>query len=227
MGMVNLPDVAAKATEFDYTEAASAGAMFQRSALMTVAPSLKSLGFSPTFASAMFEGQTSMTEVPFDFMDTSRVIGMQQFFENCTSLQSVPLWDISTLTGNNLYKAFKNCSSLTSFPFIDWFQGVDNARETWMNCTSLVDFPANLFDDMAGIAVNDGFLNAWTNCALSVQSIENIFLSIQTLETKYPSDGRRISVDGGTNAPKSTWTQATIDAFDYFISKGWVIEYNP
>jgi hypothetical protein len=226
-GMVNLPDVSDLAWVFNYTNTSSCGAMFQRSALMTQAPSLKVRGFKPVYTSAMFEGQTSLTYVPLDFMDTSRVVSMQQFFENCTSLQSIPLWDISTLTENNLYKTFKGCTSLTSFPYVNWFQGMTNARSTWENCTSLVDFAPNVFDDMGELEVNAGFSDTWTNCALSVQSIENIFESIQTLEAKYPMDGRRISVDGGTNAPKSTWTQTTIDAFDYFISKGWIIEYNP
>ena len=97
MRMINLTDVIATATQFDYTDAESCGAMFQRSAALSTAPSLKPLGLKPIYASAMFEGQSSLTTVPIDFMDTSRVASIQQFFEDCTNLQSVPAWDISTL----------------------------------------------------------------------------------------------------------------------------------
>jgi len=91
-------------------------------------------------------------------------------------------------------------------------------RDTWRDCTSLTDFPANRFDSTTCTR----FLDAWTNCALTAQSIENILVSINTANT---SNGN-LGIGGGTNANTSTWTTAANNAYIALIGRGWTITQN-
>jgi hypothetical protein len=65
------------------------------------------------------------------------------------------------------------------------------------------------------------YLNAFNNCALTAQSIENILVSINTANT---SNGN-LSLQGGTNAAKTTWTANANTAYDALVARGWTITF--
>jgi hypothetical protein len=90
-------------------------------------------------------------------------------------------------------------------------------QNAWLNCTQLADFPPNLFDS----TIATRYLNAFSNCALTAASIENILVSINTANT---SNGT-LTLSGGTNATKSTWTTAANTAYDALIARGWTITF--
>ena len=76
---------------------------------------------------------------------------------------------------------------------------------------------------------NTGTLDAvafnftFNNCALSVQSMQNILVSMDT----NGASNVKADFEYGTNAGKSTWTEATNTAYNNLISKGWTISFNP
>ena len=159
---------------------------------------------------------TSLTSFPL--IDTSSGTNFTYTWYNCSNLTSFPLIDTSSGTG--FTAAWQNCSSLTSFPLIDTSSGT-NFFYAWNNCTSLTDFPANMFDT-TGTLVAIAFQNAWSNCALTAQSIENILVSLDT----NGASSITLDIDGGTNAAKTTWSAAAVTAYDNLIVKGWTISFN-
>ena len=73
-----------------------------------------------------------------------------------------------------------------------------------------------------GTLIPTAFLGAFTNCALTAASIENILTSLVT-------NGQstiQLSLNGGTNAGASTWTTAANTAYATLISRGWTISRN-
>jgi hypothetical protein len=146
---------------------------------------------------------------------------------NCSSLTSFPL--INTAAGTNFGLAWQGCSSLTAFPALDFDAAVGLAsdasntftgfRQAWQNCTSLADFPANRFDNTTCTR----YLDAFNGCALTAQSIENILVSINTANT---SNGN-LSLQGGTNAVKTSWTANANTAYDALVARGWTITFRP
>jgi hypothetical protein len=187
----------------------------------------------------------------FPLINTSAGTNFLSAWQTCTSLTSFPL--INTSAGTNFSSAWNGCSSLTSFPLIDTSAGTnfgrawggcanlttfpalnfDNAvglpsdssnsntgfRSAWNGCTSLADFPANLFDNTTCTR----YLDAFNGCALTAQSIENILVSINTANT---SNGN-LSLQGGTNAVKTTWTANANTAYDALVARGWTITFRP
>jgi len=71
-------------------------------------------------------------------------------------------------------------------------------------------------------ATTGNYNSAWTNCALSAQSIENIIVSIDTSGVNSGS----LSINGGTNAAYSTWSSAAQTALSNLQGKGWTVAYN-
>lgn len=65
-------------------------------------------------------------------------------------------------------------------------------------------------------------MDAFSNCALTAQSIENILVSINTANT---SNGV-LSLEGGTNAGASTWTANAVTAYNALVARGWTITRN-
>jgi hypothetical protein len=163
----------------------------------------------------------------FPLIDTSAGTNFTRTWRSCTSLTSFPL--INTAAGTNFSSAWSNCISLTSFPSLDFDAAVGLAsdastastgfRETWAGCTALADFPANLFDNTTCTR----YLDAFTNCALAATSIENILVSINTANT---SNGN-LSLNGGTNAVKTSWTANANTAYDALVARGWTITFRP
>jgi hypothetical protein len=79
-----------------------------------------------------------------------------------------------------------------------------------------------VFDSTGTLPSSSAFNQAWKNCALTAQSIENILTSLDT----NGASNITLHINGGTNAAKSTWSTAANDAYDNLITKGWTISYN-
>ena len=181
---------------------------------------------------------TNLTSFPL--IDTSNVTTLVGAWRFCSSLTSFPLIDTSKVQG------FDACwwgCSITSFPLIDTSQGVSftytwNSNDfttfpaldfssgkdfsnCWNGCGNLADFPANMFDT-TGTLVPSAFDQAFSFCALTAQSIENILVSLDT----NGATGITLRIDGGTNAAKTTWSAAAVTAYDNLIVKGWTISFN-
>ena len=119
-------------------------------------------------------------------------------------------------------------SKLTAFPALNFDSATGLAsdaantytglREAWLSCNALADFPANLFDNTTCTR----YLDAFTGCALTAASIENIIVSINAAGT---SNGN-LSLQGGTNAGASTWTAAAVTAYNALVARGWTITRN-
>ena len=144
-----------------------------------------------------FRGSNNMTTLTINESATANVTTFNYAWHYCTSLVSIPLLDLSSGTGFFCYSAWKWCYSLTTFP-------------------------PNMFDSIGSI-YNIGLVDAWKDCALTAQSIENILTSLDT----NGKSNRVTNVDGGTNAAKSTWTTAANTAYTNLINKGWTISHNP
>lgn len=160
-----------------------------------------------------FQAEANITSI--SVLDTSTITLFDNAFEACSSLTTFPQIDTSSAT--DFDNTWKDCTSLTEFPLLDT-SNVTTFANTWLRCTSMTTFPANMFDSCP----SNFFFNAFNNCALSAQSIENILVS---LDTAGVSSGL-LSVDGGSNAGKSTWSTAANDAYDNLIARSWAIFYN-
>tara|TARA_R100000005_G_C4924489_1_gene156262 strand:- start:297 stop:677 length:381 start_codon:yes stop_codon:yes gene_type:complete len=123
-------------------------------------------------------------------------------------------------SGTDFRGAWRACTLLTSFPSITPTSGTDFGG-AWFNCTSLSNYPANQFDT-TGTLTSGAFSVAFSNCALTAQSIENILTSLDT----NGSQNITLQIGGGTNAGKSTWSTAANTAYDNLITKGWTINFN-
>ena len=77
-----------------------------------------------------------------------------------------------------------------------------------------------MFDNTG--TITGGWVGAFTNCALTVQSIENILVSLDTNGLS----NNMLGIHGGSNAAKTTWTTAANTAYTNLINKGWTISYN-
>jgi hypothetical protein len=184
--------------------------------------------WSPTNLTDLYNGCTLLkNEALDDFPATSLITQYVRAFQSCSSLTSFPL--INTAAGTNFSEAWFGCSSLTAFPALDFDAAVGLASDasntftgfltTWFDCFALADFPANLFDSTTCTR----YLNAFANCALTAQSIENILVSINTANT---SNGN-LSLQGGTNAVKTSWTANANTAYDALVARGWTITFRP
>ena len=155
----------------------------------------------------------------FPLIDTSSVNAMASTWEKCRGLLNFPLIDTGLVT--TLKSAWQNCELLVSFPAISC-ASMTRCDSGWLACTSLTTFPANMFDT-TGTLASAAFNNAFKNCALTAQSIENILTSLDT----NGQSNIALDIDGGTNAGQSTWSTAANTAFSNLQTKGWTITYNP
>ena len=137
----------------------------------------------------------------------------------CTGLTSFPKLTSSEV-GNFSY-AWQICNNLATFPKLDFSKCVE-AYRTWKSCSSLTTVEANMFDTLAPTIAGYAFFEAFSDCALTAQSIENILVSLDTSG----KGNSELGVDGGTNAAKSTWTAAANTAYTNLIGKGWTITFN-
>jgi len=189
-------------------------------------------------ASFAWFGCSSLTSFPL--LDTSSVLSFQGTWWNCINLTSFP--EIDTSSGTNFQYTWKGCSDLTSFPSIDT-SSATLLTHTWSGCTSLTSFPVIDLSGGSSINISNAWsgctslttfpvldysnvlymFNTWLNCALSVQSIENILVALDTSGKSNVST----SVSGGTSAAKTTWSAAANTAYTNLINKGWTVAHNP
>ena len=167
------------------------------------------------FSSAWY-GCSSLTSFPL--IDTSSGTNFSSAWDGCSSLTSFPL--IDTSSGTDFSSAWRSCSSLTSFPLIDTSSGITFSG-AWSGCYSLTTFPANMFDTTGTLSSN-AFNNAWIDCALTAQSIENILTSLDI----NGASNITLSISGGSNAGYSTWSSTAQTALANLQGKGWTISYN-
>jgi len=165
---------------------------------------------------AAWQGCTGLTSFPL--IDTSSGTNFTIAWAACSGLSSFPL--IDTSSGTSFYAAWQGCSGLSSFPAIDFGNGTIFFRG-WNSCSGLSSFPANMFD-ATGTLSSNAFENAWSGCALTAQSIENILVSLDT----NGASNIALSIEGGTNASKTTWSTAANTAYTNLINKGWTISFN-
>jgi hypothetical protein len=183
--------------------------------------------------------------IDFGQIDFPKATNFSSSWRSCSSLLSFPLisvpngtnfsnaWrDCSSLTsfsqiqftkGNNFSSAWQGCSSLTSFPTVNFPSVVvgnrsnsnEAFRDTWRDCTSLSDFPPNVFDNCP----TRNYTNAFVNCALTQQSVDNILVSLVASNVTLGE----ISITGGTNAPPGP---TGIAARDTLLSRNWIVNVN-
>jgi hypothetical protein len=171
-----------------------------------------------TNLSDAWEGANNMTSFTCSFDATSSVTDFLRTWSRCSSLTSFAL--IDTSSGTMFNNAWNGCSGLSSFPQIDTSSGTNFFRG-WFQCFGLSSFPANMFDTTGTLSAN-AFKNAWSGCALTAQSIENILVSLDT----NGASNIALGIEGGTNAAKTTWSTAANTAYTNLINKGWTISFN-
>jgi hypothetical protein len=88
-------------------------------------------------------------------------------------------------------------------------------RDAWRDCINLVDFPPNVFNNCP----TRNYTDAFVNCALSQQSVDNILVSL--VASDVTTGG--ISITGGTNSPPSATGLA---ARTTLINRGWIVNVN-
>ena len=148
-------------------------------------------------------------------------------WDSCRLMGTFP-GTINTANGQNFHRSWYLNDDLVSFPALTFTAavtfpstngGLGGFYFTWGNCYLLTTFPANMFNNV----VTNHFQDAFVNCALTAQSIENILVSINVGNT---SNGR-LGIGGGSNAAKTTWSTAANTAFNLLVARGWTITYNP
>ena len=154
----------------------------------------------------------------FPLINTGNCSNFRGSWYYCSSLQSFPAINTSKATRVDL--AWRGCSGLQDFPALD-FSLCGNFTSAWLDCSNLASFPAGVFN-VTGTLASTAFLNAFTGCDLDVISIENILVSLDT----NGQTGIDLSLDGGTNEPKTAWTQAANTAYSNLTGKGWTIDHN-
>jgi len=132
---------------------------------------------------------------------------------NITTFQN----DLVTSNITDLYEAFAY-TGITAIPSAWDFSSIINMSSAFANSPNLTAIPPNMFDDCPA----HEFSYTFAGCALTVQSIENLLVS---LDTSGNTDGA-LGIQGGTNAGKSTWTSAANTAYDNLVAKGWIISEN-
>lgn len=147
----------------------------------------------------------------FPLLDVSSGTNFVGAWYSCTSLTSFPLLNVSS--GTDFYGAWHSCTSLTSFPPLDFSSGTD-FDYAWSDCSSLTTFPAGMFDSC--LATN---FNAWTGCALSQTSVDNILVS---LDIAGQSNGIVNFAAGSSSAPGP----AGLAAKASLEGKGWSVVTN-
>ena len=161
-------------------------------------------------------GASNMTSFVCAFDVTSGVTNFSSTWRDCGGLTSFPL--INTSSGTSFGGAWRS-TSFTDFPELDFSSAITFNR-AWI-FSRIENFPPNMFDT-TGTLSNDAFTFSWLGARLSAQSIENILVSLDT----NGATGITLSIDGGTNAAKTTWSAAAVTAYDNLIVKGWTISFN-
>ena len=149
-------------------------------------------------------------------MDVSKVTEFMYSWRDCEYLEEFPRLNFSK--GETFLRSWQGCRSLTSFPSVD-FSSATDFRKAWNRCKNLADFPPNQFDT-TGTLRDDAFTDAFTDCGLTAQSIENILVSLDTNGSMGPNV---LGIAGHNNANYEDWTDAAKAAHDSLLAKAWFI----
>jgi hypothetical protein len=144
------------------------------------------------------------------------------FAQAWASNGSMTTFGACTFAGGTDFSYAWEFSALTSFPAISFPSTVTSAFGffgAWRGNGNLSDFPANAFNNCT--ACNQ-YGQAWNNCALTAQSIENILTSLVTAG----ATGGTLGLLGGTNAAQGTWSTAATNARATLVTRGWTITNN-
>lgn len=172
-----------------------------------------------------FQGCRSLTNV--GFFTTNVISSWGSAFSGCTSLQTVPNFDYSS--ARFFDRVFQNSGLVKFDSAVPFGANASTFRDCWKDCSNLRDFAPGQFDNILPsetVSSNSGlfsaFIGTFQGCALTAASIENILVSLAKTKTRTV----RLDINGGTNAPKSTWTSNAITAYNSLISRGWIINFN-
>ena len=147
-----------------------------------------------------------------DLFDTSNGTEFLEFL-GFNRLTSVPLFDTS---GGTYFRSFLAVNRLTSIPLFDTSSGTDLSRFL-QNNSQLANVPAGLFDNVKG----NNFTEAFLNCALTQQSVDNVLVSVATAAAANNlNNGTLTGLDSGANSAPST---TGVAAKNELIARGWTV----
>lgn len=184
----------------------------------------------------------SLTEFPF--LDSSNCEDFSYAWYNCKSIRNLPLLNLSN--GVDFNCTWHSCENLLHFPLLDLSSGTKFAYSwafcqsllsfpnlnlshgntfcaAWSNCYNLMDFPPNMFDNVARPLLNNCFTDSWAECNLSLESIENILVSINKIEI-FNREPQTITLS--TKIPNVKLTNKTLKAIRFLKFKNWEININ-
>jgi hypothetical protein len=149
--------------------------------------------------------------ISFPYIDSSSCTSFNAAWAY-NDLESFPALDSSACT--SFSGSWRN-NNLTEFPTMD-ITSVSSFSRAWYGNTNLTTWSANYFNSARTDA---DYTEAWTNCALTQTSVDNILISINTSGASNAS----IGLDGGTNAtPSATGLAAKSD----LESRGCTVNVN-
>jgi hypothetical protein len=165
-----------------------------------------------------FAWSTCRSLTSFPSINISKATNLLNAWASCSGLTSFPTLDTSKAT--NAARCWFGCTSLTSFPALDFSSIAQSApnvfsqglAEAWRDCVNLTQFPANVFDNCPTV----NFTDAFRNCGLNQQSVDNILISINAANK---SNGR-LDIILGNSAPPSA---AGLAAQQSLQSRGWIV----
>jgi len=179
---------------------------------------------------ATWFGNNSMSE--FGAIDASLGATFADAFKNCSALQSFPSEaKLGTNANNVVFSETWRSNGLTSFS-TPLNTGAYFFR-AWRDCSSLVDFSAEVLTNWNPSSITTGVFNeAWDGCsALSAISVENILTSIDAsgkYATSTGASGGSALADAGIDIDYdgTTLSAATNAAVTSLKAKGWSIIVN-
>ena len=214
------PDPAFTGTvpHYDFSEATSASNLFRDNKFVS---SLPAFNLSKcTSLNSAFRGCTNLTSFPAITV-TCLCTNFNSAFAYNNNASTFPVIETSGgTTFNFTWLAGTGYTALTTFPALD-FSSATTFYYAWGSQGGLSNFEPNMFDT-TGTLNSNAFQNAFLNCALTAQSIENILESLDA----NTATGITLHINGGTNAAKTTWSTAANTAYTNLVNKSWSISYN-
>ena len=105
--------------------------------------------YKPTSTYSWFCNMENLTEIKgMDYLNTSKVIGMDRMFEECRSLEVLDLISFNTKKVNSMESMFANCASLKAiFVGEDWStESLNVSTKMFYNCRQLVGGAGTKYD---------------------------------------------------------------------------------
>lgn len=127
-------------------------------------------------SSFMFNYFSSLTDITFGKIDTSRATDMHQMFYECRKLTSLDVSKFNTSSVKNMSLMFYRCSGLTSLDLSTFKTGsVTTMSSMFRECSSLIDLDVSSFDTSNVTSMSHMFRDTkLTNLDLSSFNIKNV-----------------------------------------------------